>query len=84
MIPNLLVAVLAVALLIPILAASRPSPIGERLAALASLSTKAAVLMLVVGVQRDDPMLALVGVIVLAVGNGGLVLLARLLREETP
>ena len=40
--------------------------------------------MLVVGVQRDDPMLALVGVIVLAVGNGGLVLLARLLREEAP
>ncbi|MCP9848894.1 hypothetical protein KBY88_03550 [Cyanobium sp. Morenito 9A2] len=80
---NLLVAVLVVGLLIPILAATRPGPIGEQLAAWASLSTKAAVLMLVVGVQRADPMLVQVGVTVLAVGNGGLVLLVRLLREDS-
>lgn len=81
---TLLTAALVLALLIPVAAAARPATIGERLTALSSLATKAAVLMLVVGAGRDDPMLTLVGVIVLAVGNGGLVLLAHLLQEGTP
>jgi multicomponent Na+:H+ antiporter subunit F len=81
---SLLSATLVLALLIPIAAAARPATIGERLTALSSFSTKAAVLMLVVGVGRNDPMLTLVGVILLAVGNGGLVLLVRLLGQETP
>jgi multicomponent Na+:H+ antiporter subunit F len=79
-----LTAALVLALLIPLAASARPSPIAERLAALSSFATKASVLMLVVGADRDDPMLTLVGVIVLAVGNGGLVLLARALREGSP
>lgn len=81
---TLLTAALVLALLIPVAAAARPATIGERLTALSSLATKASVLMLVVGAGRDDPMLTLVGVIVLAVGNGGLVLLAHLLQEGTP
>jgi len=81
---TLLVAAMTAALLLPVVGACRPGPVWPRLAALASLSSKASVLMLVVAVLRDDPMPGMVGVLVLAVGNAGLLLLAQLLRQETP
>jgi multicomponent Na+:H+ antiporter subunit F len=75
---------MVLALLIPILAAARTDGRWEPLVAFASLSTKASVLMLVVSVLRDDWMVGLVGVIVLSVGNAGLLLLSRLLVEPAP
>lgn len=81
---NVLLGGMVLALLIPILAAARPGGRWEPLVAFASLSTKASVLMLVVSVLRDDWMVGLVGVIVLSVGNAGLLLLSRLLVEPAP
>ncbi len=68
------------ALLLPILVACRNGDVWHRLAALASISTKVALLMLVVSVVRDDWMVGFVGVIVLSVGNAAVMLLAHLLR----
>lgn len=69
------------ALLIPIAVACRPTNVWHRLAAFSSVSSKVALIMLVVSVWRGDWMLGLVGVIVLSAGNAGLLLLANLLRE---
>jgi multicomponent Na+:H+ antiporter subunit F len=71
---------MVLALLLPIVVACRHSDGWHRLAALASISTKVALLMLVVSVVRDDWMVGLVGVIVLSVGNAAVMLLANLLR----
>ncbi|TVS07027.1 MAG: hypothetical protein EA413_02075 [Cyanobium sp. PLM2.Bin73] len=71
-----------VALLIPIAVACRSRELWHRLAALASLSTKVALVMLVVSVVRNDPMPGLVGVLVLSIGNAGILLIANLLRER--
>jgi multicomponent Na+:H+ antiporter subunit F len=75
---------MVLALLIPIVVACRPSSVWDRLAAFASLASKVAMLILVVSVVRGDLMLGLVGVIVLAAGNAGMLLLANLLREMEP
>ncbi len=71
---------MVLALLLPILVACRRRDVWHRLAALASISTKVALLMLVVSVVRDDWMVGFVGVIVLSVGNAAVMLLANLLR----
>jgi multicomponent Na+:H+ antiporter subunit F len=70
---------MVLALLIPIAVVCRRTDVWHLLAAFTSFSTKVAVLMLVVSVVRDDWMIALVGVIILSVGNAGLMLLANLL-----
>jgi multicomponent Na+:H+ antiporter subunit F len=75
---------MVMALLLPILVACHRSDVWHRLAALASLSTKVALLMLVVSVVRDDWMVGVVGVIVLSVGNAAVMLLANLLRGVDP
>ena len=75
---------MVVALLLPILVVCRRTDAWHRLAAFASVSTKVAMLMLVVSVVRDDWMVGLVGVIVLCVGNGAVMLLANLLRGVDP
>jgi multicomponent Na+:H+ antiporter subunit F len=71
---------MVLALVLPIVVACRRSDGWHRLAALASISTKVALLMLMVSVVRDDWMVGLVGVIVLSVGNAAVMLLANLLR----
>ena len=75
---------MVLALLLPILVVCRRTDVWHRLAAFASVSTKVAMLMLVVSVVRDDWMVGLVGVIVLCVGNGAVMLLANLLRGVEP
>ncbi len=71
---------MVLALLIPIAVACRPTDVWHRLAAFASVSTKVALIILVVSAVRGDRMLGLAGVIVLSAGNAGLLLLANLLR----
>jgi len=75
---------MVLALLIPIAVACRHTDVWHLLAAFSSVSTKVAVLMLVVSVVRDDWMIGLVGVIILSVGNAGLLLLANLLWGSEP
>jgi multicomponent Na+:H+ antiporter subunit F len=77
---TLLLTGMVLALLLEILVVCRRTDVWHRLAAFASLSTKVAMVMLVVSVVRDDWMVGLVGVIVLSVGNGAVMLLANLLR----
>ena len=81
---SLLLFGMVLALLLPILVVCRRTDVWHRLAAFASVSTKVAMLMLVVSVVRDDWMVGLVGVIVLCVGNGAVMLLANLLRGVDP
>lgn len=66
---------------IQITALFRQRPVWERILALSSLSSKAAVLTLAVSVVREDWMIALVAVIVLSAGNAGIMLLSHLLNK---
>lgn len=81
---TLLLSGMVLALLLEILVVCGRTDVWHRLAAFASLSTKVAMVMLVVSVVRDDWMVGLVGVIVLSVGNGAVMLLANLLRGVDP
>jgi len=78
---GVLVSAMVLALLLPVLMTCRTTDLWHRLAAFASISTKMAILLLVFSVFRDDWMIGVVGVIVLSVGNAGVMLLANLLRE---
>lgn len=69
------------ALLIPIYEAWQNRNIWDRVLAFASISSKTAILILVVSVIRDDWMIGLVGAMILIVGNAGLMLLSHLLRK---
>lgn len=75
---------MVLALLLPVLVVLRNPDLWHRLAAFASISTKVSILLLVFDVARGDRMIGVVGVIVLSVGNAGVMLLANLLRDVEP
>lgn len=81
MILNLTLIAMIVALLIPLYAISRDEDTWEMMLSLSSVSTKAAVMILLVSVLRDDWMIGVVGVIILTVGNAGFMLLAHILKR---
>ncbi|ABA24386.1 conserved hypothetical protein [Trichormus variabilis ATCC 29413] len=78
---NLLLISMILALLIPIYEAWKNEHIWQKMLALASICSKSAVLILMVSVLRDDWMIGIVGVIILSVGNAGLMLLANVLKR---
>lgn len=78
---NVTLIAMILALLIPIYEAWKNENIWDRVLAFASISSKTAMLVLVVSVLRNDWMIGLVGAIMLIVGNSGLMLLAHLLRK---
>lgn len=78
---NLILIAMILALLIPLYAAWKDDDIWQTMLAFSSVSTKAAVMILVVSVLRDDWMIGVVGVIILTVGNAGLMLLAHILKR---
>ncbi|MBF2057088.1 MAG: hypothetical protein IGQ45_07660 [Cyanobacterium sp. T60_A2020_053] len=69
------------ALVIPMYQAWRDENVWQKMLAVASISTKTALLILVISVFRDDGMMGVAGVIILTVGNAGLMLLAHLLKR---
>ena len=69
------------AMLIPMYEAWQDENIWQKMLAFASVATKASIILLVVSVLRDDWMLGVVGVIILSVGNAGLMLLAQILKR---
>jgi multicomponent Na+:H+ antiporter subunit F len=69
------------ALLIPIYQAWRDEDIWQKMLAFASIATKTSMMILVISVLRDDWWLGVVGVIILSVGNAGLMLLAHLVKR---
>lgn len=81
MILDLVLAAMIVAFLIPLYAAWKNEDIWQTMLALSSVSTKAAVMILLVSVLRDDWMIGVVGVIILSVGNAGFMLLAHILKR---
>lgn len=78
---NLVLIVMILALLIPIYAAWRDDEIWQRMLAFASISTKTAIVALVISVLRDDWMIGIVAVIILSVGNAALMLLANVIKR---
>ncbi|WP_144427481.1 hypothetical protein [Nostoc piscinale] len=81
MILNLLLFAMIAALLIPMYEAWQDDDIWQKMLAFASISTKAAIMILVVSVLRDDWMIGVVGVIILSVGNAALMLLAQVIKR---
>ena len=69
------------ALLIPIYEAWKDENIWQTMLAFASISTKTAIIALVVSVLRDDWMIGVVSVIILSVGDAGIMLLAHILKR---
>lgn len=74
--------VMVVALLIPLYEAWQDENIWQTMLAFASIATKTSIMILVVAVLRDDWMIGVVGVIILSVGNAGLMLLAHILKRD--
>jgi multicomponent Na+:H+ antiporter subunit F len=68
-------------LLVPLYQAWKEEDIWQTMLAFSSVSTKAAVMVLLVSVLRDDWMIGVVGVIILSVGNAGFMLLAHILKR---
>ena len=69
------------ALLIPIYEACQDEDIWQKMLAFASIATKTSIMMLIVSVSRDDWSIGVVAVIILSVGNAGLMLLAHLIKR---
>ena len=69
------------ALLIPIYEAWQDDDIWQKMLAFASIATKTSIMMLVISVLRDDWSIGVVAVIILSVGNAGLMLLAHLIKQ---
>ncbi|GAB4292953.1 MAG: hypothetical protein Fur0025_29010 [Oscillatoriaceae cyanobacterium] len=70
-----------ITLVIPIYTVWKENDVWQKMLALASFSTKTSIMILVVSVLRDDWMIGVVGVIILSVGNAGLMLLAHILKR---
>ena len=69
------------ALLIPIYEAWQDENIWQKMLAFASIATKTSIMMLVISVFRDDWSIGVVAVIILSVGEAGLMLLAHLIKQ---
>jgi len=78
---NWILAAMVLALIIPIYEASQDEDIWQKMLALASVATKASVMILMISVLRDDWMIGVVGVLILSAGNAALMLLAQLLKR---
>ncbi|MEQ9369093.1 hypothetical protein [Coleofasciculus sp. F4-SAH-05] len=78
---NLILISMILALLIPMYEAWQDDDIWQKMLAFASIATKTSIMILVVSVIRDDWMIGVVGVIILSVGNAGLMLLAHILKR---
>lgn len=77
---NVLLGLMVLTLLMPVLRSFRCSEIWERLLCYTSISTRSALILLVISRLREDPMMGLVAVVVLSLGNSGLMLLAHLIK----
>ncbi|MCC5629243.1 hypothetical protein [Nostoc sphaeroides] len=78
---NLVLIAMILAMLIPMYEAWQDDDIWQKMLAFASFATKTSIMILVVSVFRDDWMIGVVGVIILSVGNAGLMLLAHVIKR---
>ena len=78
---NYILMAMILALLIPIYEAWQDDDIWQKMLAFASIATKTSIMMLFISVLRDDWSIGVVAVIILSVGNAGLMLLAHLIKR---
>jgi len=78
---NYILIAMILALLIPVYEAWQDDDIWQKMLAFASIATKTSIMMLIVSVLRDDWSIGVVAVIILSVGNAGLMLLAHLIKR---
>jgi multicomponent Na+:H+ antiporter subunit F len=78
---NLIIIAMILALLIPFYEAWKDDDIWQTMLAFSSIASKTSIMILVVSVLRDDWMIGVTGVIILSVGNAGLMLLAQVLKR---
>jgi multicomponent Na+:H+ antiporter subunit F len=78
---NSILIAMILALLIPIYAAWQEDDIWQKMLAFASIATKTSIIMLVISVLQDDWSIGVVAVIILSVGNAGLMLLAHFIKR---
>lgn len=77
---TILLALMLLTLLFPLVHSFRSANIWERMLCYTSISTRAAVVLIIFSRYRHDIMIGMVAVIVLCVGNSGLLLLANLIK----
>ncbi|MGL4883179.1 MAG: hypothetical protein ACRC8K_19285 [Waterburya sp.] len=78
---NSILIAMILALLIPIYVAWQEDDIWQKMLAFASIATKTSIMMLVISVLQNDWSIGVVAVIILSVGNAGLMLLAHLIKR---
>ncbi len=78
---NYILIAMILALLIPVYEAWQDDDIWQKMLAFASIATKTSIMMLLISVLRDDWSIGVVAVIILSVGNAGLMLLAHLIKR---
>ncbi len=78
---NYILIAMILALLIPVYEAWQDDDIWQKMLAFASIATKTSIMMLLISVLRDDWSIGVVAVIILSVGNAGLMLLANLIKR---
>ncbi|NES05214.1 MAG: hypothetical protein F6K22_21760 [Okeania sp. SIO2F4] len=78
---NSILIAMILALLIPVYEAWQDDDIWQKMLAFASIATKTSIMMLLISVLRDDWSIGVVAVIILSVGNAGLMLLANLIKR---
>jgi multicomponent Na+:H+ antiporter subunit F len=78
---NIILIIMILTLLIPIYETWHNEDIWQKMLAFSSISSKSAIVTLFISVVRDDWMIGIVGVIMLTVGNAGLMLLAQVQKR---
>jgi len=78
---NWVLIAMILALLIPMYEAWQDDDIWQKMLAFASISSKTAIMILLVSVLRDDWMIGVVAVIILSVGNAALMLMAHIIKR---
>ncbi|MEY2833149.1 MAG: hypothetical protein RLZZ574_2408 [Cyanobacteriota bacterium] len=78
---NSILIAMILALLIPIYEAWHNDDIWQKMLAVASIASKTSIIMLFISVLRDDWSIGVVAVIILSVGNAGLMLMAHLIKR---
>jgi multicomponent Na+:H+ antiporter subunit F len=81
MMMNGILLAMILALMIPIYEAWKDDDVWQKLLAFASIATKTSIMILAISVFRDDWNIGVTGVLILSVGNAGLMLLAHVLKR---
>ncbi|NJL53180.1 MAG: hypothetical protein HC930_15105 [Hydrococcus sp. SU_1_0] len=78
---NSILIAMILALLIPIYQARRDDDIWQKMLAFASITSKTSIMMLFISVLRGDRWIGVVAVIILSMGNAGLMLMAHIIKR---